>query len=88
MFGHTSEKHLPLAPNQFSLFNGDEITEDGKRQLDADVAKTEETITYSATRKAKPLRKPLDDSRLPLEEGIPLPGRLFKRKVLELIINI
>ena len=68
VFGHTSEKRLPLDPNQLSLFEGDEMTDDERAQLEADVAKAEETITYSVTRKARPSRKPLDDSRLPVEE--------------------
>lgn len=68
VFGHTSEKRLPLDPNQLSLFEGDEMTDDERAQLEADVAKAEETITYSVTRKARPSRRPLDDSRLPVEE--------------------
>lgn len=68
VFGHTSEKHLPLDPNQLSLFDQREMTEDEKNQLEADVAKAEETITYSVTGKARPSRKPLDESKLPVEE--------------------
>lgn len=68
VFGHTSEKHLPLDPNQLSLFDQKEMTQEEKAALDADVAKAEETITFSVTRKAKPSRKPLDDSKLPVEE--------------------
>ena len=68
VFGHTSEKRLPLDPNQLSLFEGDEMTDDQRAQLEADVAKAEETITYSVTRKERPSRRQLDDSRLPVEE--------------------
>ena len=68
VFGHTSEKRLPLDPNQLCLFDLHEMTDEEKAQLDKEVAKAEETITYSVTRKAKPARKPLDDSKLPVKE--------------------
>lgn len=68
MFGRMSEKHLPLDPNQLSLFDQTEMTDNEKAQLDKDVAKAEDTITYSVTRKAKPARKVLDESNLEVEE--------------------
>lgn len=34
VFGHTSEKRLPLDPNQLCLFDLREMTEDEKAQLD------------------------------------------------------
>ena len=68
VFGHTSEKHLPLDPNQLSLFDQQEMTPEEKDALAKEVEKAEETITYTVTRKAKPSRKPLDESKLPVKE--------------------
>lgn len=67
-FGQMSEKHLPLDPAQLSLFDKQEMTEDEKAALAQEVKKAEETITFSVTRKAKPSRRPLDDSKLPVQE--------------------
>ena len=67
-FGQMSEKYLPLDPAQLNLFDQQEMTEEEKAALAQDVEKAEETITYSVTRKAKPSRKPLDDSKLPVKE--------------------
>lgn len=63
-----SEKHLPLDPAQLTLFDQQQMTEEEKAALAQDVEKAEEAITYSVTRKAKPSRKPLDDSKLPVKE--------------------
>lgn len=67
-FGQMSEKHLPLDPAQLTLFDQQQMTEEEKAALAQDVEKAEEAITYSVTRKAKPSRKPLDDSKLPVKE--------------------
>lgn len=68
VFGHTSEKHLPLDPRQLSLFDRQEMSDEEKATLAKEVADAEKAITYTVTRKAKPSRKPLDDSRLPVKE--------------------
>lgn len=68
VFGHTSEKHLPLDPRQLSLFDRQEMSDEEKAALAKEVADAEKAITYTVTRKAKPSRKPLDDSRLPVKE--------------------
>lgn len=67
-FGQMSEKHLPLDPAQLTLFDQQEMTEEEKAVLAQDVEKAEETITYSVTRKAKPSRRTLDDSKLSVKE--------------------
>lgn len=64
VFGHTSEKHLPFDPAQLLLFDQKEMSESERAALEAVVKKADDTITYTVTRKAKPSRKPLDDSRL------------------------
>ncbi|MGN1232774.1 MAG: transposase [Candidatus Cryptobacteroides sp.] len=68
VFGHSSEKHLPIDPAQLLLFDQKEMSEEEKAALEEEVKKAEETITYSVTRKAKPSRKPLDTSKLPVQE--------------------
>ena len=68
VFRHTSEKHLPFDPAQLLLFNQKEMSESEWDVLEADVKKAEETITYTVTRKTKPSRKPLDDSKLEVVE--------------------
>ena len=68
VFGHTSEKHLPIDPAQLLLFDQKEMSESERAALEADVKKAEDTITYTVTRKAKPSRKPLDDSKLEVVE--------------------
>ena len=67
-FGQMSEKHLPLDPAQLTLFDQQEMTEEEKAVLAQEVEKVEETITYSVTRKAKPSRRTLDDSKLSVKE--------------------
>ena len=68
LFGKMSEKHLPLDPAQLTLFDQQEMSEEEKAALARDVEKAEETITFSVTRKAKPSRRTLDDSKLPVKE--------------------
>jgi transposase len=60
--------HLPVDPAQLNLFEQYEMTEEEKEQLAKEVGKAEETFTFSVTRKVKPSRKPLDDSKLPVKE--------------------
>ena len=64
VFGHTSEKHLPMYPAQLLLFDQKEMSESERAAVEADVKKAEDTISHTVTRKAKPSRKPLDDSKL------------------------
>lgn len=68
VFGHTSEKHLPFDPAQLLLSDQKEMSESERAALEAEVKKAEDAITYTVTRKAKPSRKPLDDSRLEVVE--------------------
>lgn len=50
MFGHTSEKHLPMDPAQLLLFDQKEMSESERAALEADVKKAEDTITYTVTK--------------------------------------
>ena len=68
MFGQMSEKHLPLDPNQLSLFTEREMSSTEKAELDEDVRKAEEDMTRSIKPGKRPARKPLDTSGLPVEE--------------------
>lgn len=69
VFGRTSEKNLPLDPDQLSLFDegkGTSVEENAERAKD--VQKAEEEITNAIRPEARPARKPLDTSSLPVEE--------------------
>lgn len=44
------------------------MSENERTALESDVKKAEDTITYTVTRKAKPSRNPLDDSKLEVVE--------------------
>lgn len=68
MFGRMSEKSLPLAPNQLSLFTQQEMSSDEKAGLEEEVRKTEEEMTRTVKVRAKPVRKSLDTSLLPVDE--------------------
>lgn len=63
-FGRMSEKkHLPLDPNQLSLFSAEDMEQmchEEKTQLEAEVQKQEETITKTVTVKRQPKRRSLD----------------------------
>ena len=68
VFGKMSEKHLPLDPAQLLLFEQENMSPEEKAELAKDVAEAEATITRTITVKGKPSRKPLDTSKLPVEE--------------------
>ena len=68
MFGRMSEKSLPLAPNQLSLFTQQEMSPDEKAGLEEEARKAEEEMTRTIKVKEKPVRKPLDTSLLPVKE--------------------
>ncbi len=71
-FGRMSEKkHLPLDPNQLSLFSAEELaqmTPDEKQELEAEVSRQEDTITKTVTVKSKPKRRTLDTTGLTVVE--------------------
>ena len=67
VFGKMSEKHLPLDPAQLLLFDQEEICAEEKSRLEAESRQAEEEITKTITVKAKPSRKPLDLSKLPVQ---------------------
>ena len=60
-FGRMSEKkHLPLDPNQLSLFSAEELaqmTPDEKQELEAEVSRQEDTITKTVTVKRSEERR-------------------------------
>lgn len=78
-FGCMSEKkHLPLAPNQLSLFSDDEpaqMTPDEKMDLESEAQKQEETITKTVTVKKQPKRRALDTTGLMVVENHLYPER-------------
>ncbi|MDE6443126.1 MAG: hypothetical protein K2K64_01700 [Muribaculaceae bacterium] len=67
-FGRMSEKrHLPLDPNQLSLFSAGELAQmspEEKTGLEAESHKQEETITKTVTVKKQPKRRSLDTTGL------------------------
>lgn len=65
---HWEPGGMVIYPAQLLLFDQKEMSEEEKAALEEEVKKAEETITYSVTRKAKPSRKPLDTSKLPVQE--------------------
>lgn len=71
-FGRMSEKkHLPLDPDQLSLFSAEELaqmTPEEKQELEAEVQKQEETITKTVTVKKQPKRRSLDTTGLMVVE--------------------
>ena len=71
-FGRMSEKkHLPLDPNQLSLFSAEELAQmspEEKRELEAEAGKQEEVITKTVTVKKQPRRRPLDTTGLMVVE--------------------
>jgi len=68
VFGPMSEKRLPLDPAQLNLFDQKELTEEERAAIEAESKAQEEAITKTITVKVKPTRKPLDESKLPVEE--------------------
>lgn len=72
-FGRMSEKrHLPLDPNQLSLFSAGELsqmTPEEKADLETEAQKQEETITKTVTVKKQPKRRNLDTTGLMVVEN-------------------
>ena len=71
-FGRMSEKkHLPLDPNQLSLFSAEDLAQmnpEEKAELEAEAQKQEETITKTVTVKRQPKRRNLDTTGLMVVE--------------------
>ena len=67
MFGQMSEKNLPVDPMQLNLFETESLTDEEQKELDKAVEEQEQTITRTIT-VSKPSRKPIDTTRLPVEE--------------------
>lgn len=67
MFGKMSEKNLPVDPMQLNLFETESLTDEEQKELDKAVEEQEQTITRTIT-VSKPSRKPIDTTRLPVEE--------------------
>lgn len=72
-FGRMSEKrHLPLDPNQLSLFSAEELsqmTPEEKKNLEAEADRQEEVITKTVTVKKQPKRRSLDTTGLMVVEN-------------------
>ena len=67
VFGKMSEKNLPLNPLQLNLFETEPLSAEEQNELDKAVADQEQTITKTIT-VSKPARKPIDTTKLPVEE--------------------
>ena len=71
-YGRMSEKrHLPLDPNQLSLFTPEELAQmspEERQELEAEAQRQEETITKTVTVRNQPKRKPLDTTGLTVVE--------------------
>lgn len=67
MFGKMSEKSLPIDPMQLNLFETEPLSDEEQKELDKAVEEQEQTITRTIT-VSKPARKPIDTTRLPVEE--------------------
>ncbi|MBO7417128.1 MAG: IS66 family transposase [Bacteroidaceae bacterium] len=67
VFGKMSEKNLPVDPRQLNLFETGPMSEDEQAELRKAVTQQEQTITRTIT-VSKPSRKPIDTTRLPVEE--------------------
>ena len=67
MFGKMSEKNLPVDPMQLNLFETEPLSDEEQKGLDKAVEEQEQTITRTIT-VSKPARKPIDTTRLPVEE--------------------
>ena len=72
-FGRMSEKkHLPLDPNQLSLFSSEELAQmspDEKEQIEAEAQKQEEIITKTVKVRKQPKRRNLDTAGLTVIEN-------------------
>ena len=67
VFGKMSEKNLPVDPMQLNLFETEPMSEEEQAELRKAVEQQEQTITRTIT-VSKPARKPIDTTRLPVEE--------------------
>lgn len=67
VFGKMSEKNLPVDPMQLNLFETEPMSEEEQVELRKAVEQQEQTITRTIT-VSKPARKPIDTTRLPVEE--------------------
>ena len=71
-YGRMSEKkHLPLDPNQLSLFTPEELAQmspEERQELEAEAQRQEETITKTVTVRNQPKRKSLDTTGLTVVE--------------------
>lgn len=72
-FGRMSEKkHLPLDPNQLSLFSDEDLAQlspEEKEKLEEEAARQEDVITRTVTVRKQPRRQPLDLKGLPIVEN-------------------
>lgn len=59
VYGHMSEKHLPIDPLQLNLFEKEHMTDEERARLAAEMAAAEQTITKTITVKEKPARRDL-----------------------------
>lgn len=69
IFGKMSEKHLPLDPNQLSLFDDEPLTALQIAEAQKANEQTDNTIIKLITVKEKPSRKSLDVTGLPTVEN-------------------
>ena len=67
VFGKTSEKNLPLDPDQLLLFEQEHLTDEERARLDKEVEAAEQQMTKTITVKVKPSRRDLDTTGLPTE---------------------
>lgn len=57
IFGRMSEKHLPLNPNQLSLFDSEPLTSEQISEVEKANEKSDNTVIKLITAKNKPVRK-------------------------------
>ena len=69
VFGQMSEKNLPVDPMQLNLFETEPLSEEERNELEQAIEEQEQTITKTIT-VSKPARKPIDTTKLPVEEKI------------------
>lgn len=67
VFGQMSEKNLPVDPMQLNLFETEPLSEEERNELEQAIEEQEQTITKTIT-VSKPARKPIDTTKLPVEE--------------------
>lgn len=67
IFGQMSEKHLPLDPNQLSLFEQEHLTDQERARLNKEVEASLQQMIKTIAVKVKPSRRNLDTTGLPIE---------------------